>query len=98
MLTSATVFVIMKRHIFLIAFLVLFIVTIAGYFLSSDLQAVYLRATKLDSIGHITGFFLLTWLLSSIGRFPLINIVITLSIYAGLTELAQLYWALEMEN
>ncbi|WP_448568226.1 VanZ family protein [Thalassotalea ganghwensis] len=81
----------MKRHFLLISFLLLFIVVIAGYFLSSDIQAIYIRATKLDSIGHIIGFFLLSWLLCSVGRFPLINIIITLSIYAGLTELAQLY-------
>ena len=45
----------------------------------------------LDKTGHFLGFLFLTWLVHSIVKLDLKLIVITLCIYAGLTELGQSY-------
>ncbi|XQW84364.1 VanZ family protein [Thalassotalea piscium] len=81
----------MNRYYQLLIILVLFIVSISAYFLVDDLRVIISRGTQIDSIGHLTSFFLLTWLLNGIAKFPLINCMLTLSFYAALTELGQYY-------
>ena len=71
--------------------LIIFIVSVSAYFIFDELRAVVFRGTQIDSIGHIISFFLLTWLLNGIVKLPLINCVITISIYAAFTELGQYY-------
>ncbi|WNC71424.1 VanZ family protein [Thalassotalea psychrophila] len=45
----------------------------------------------LDKTGHFFGFFLLTWLVNSLIKIDLKLIIITLCVYAGLTEVGQSY-------
>ncbi|MEW6990103.1 VanZ family protein [Colwelliaceae bacterium 6441] len=56
-----------------------------------DFQAIIKRSTQTDSIGHIISFFMLTWLLSGVFKFPIFNLGTCLVLYAALTELGQLY-------
>ena len=43
----------------------------------------------LDKTGHFFGFLLLTWLVNTLIKVDLTLIIITLCVYAGLTELGQ---------
>ncbi|GHE94771.1 VanZ family protein [Thalassotalea profundi] len=81
----------MNRHYQLLIVLIILISSFCAYFMLDDLRAIVFRGTQIDSIGHIISFFLLTWLLNGIFKLPLTNCVITISIYAALTELGQYY-------
>lgn len=63
----------------------------ALYFSSNDFQRLVFRSTEIDSIGHIISFFILTWVLHSILKLPLINTMLTVAFYGALTELGQYY-------
>ncbi|MDO6426344.1 VanZ family protein [Thalassotalea sp. 1_MG-2023] len=76
----------------LLLILFVFILIITGVsLLAKDLEAIISRGTDIDSIGHMLGFFLLTWFLHSACRFPLITLSIALIFYAALTEIGQWY-------
>lgn len=80
--------------------LTFFILILAGailLFFSSDLllpeeiKKFVFRSPKIDTIGHFIGFFVLTWLVSSILKLSLLSSLFTLSLYAALSELGQYY-------
>lgn len=81
----------MNRNYQLLIVLIILAFSLSTYFIFDDLRTIVFRGTQIDSIGHITSFFLLTWLLNGIAKLPLINCVITISLYAALTELGQYY-------
>lgn len=78
-----------RYHLLLLALLTLLFFSI--YWLSADFRYLVFRSTKIDSIGHIISFFLLTWVVHNILKLPLISTIISLSFYAALTELGQWY-------
>lgn len=45
----------------------------------------------LDKTGHFLGFLLLTWLVNTLIKIDLTPTIITLCVYAGLTEIGQSY-------
>jgi hypothetical protein len=49
------------------------------------------RSPQIDTIGHFIGFFILTWVVSSILKLSLLNTLITLFFYSALSELGQYY-------
>ncbi len=80
--------------------LIFFILIVTGaslLFFSSELllpdaiKKLIFRSPQIDTIGHFIGFFVLTWLVSSILKFSLLNTLFTLSFYAALSELGQYY-------
>ena len=76
-----------SRHHFLF-----FLVIILGLFLlvfSSEIRTTLFKNTQIDTVGHFIGFFCLTWILHSLAKFPLFTTVITLIVYAALTEVGQ---------
>ena len=79
-----------SRQPLLILFIIILLIIALGVS-SNNIDSIIERGTKIDSIGHILGFFLLTGILHSVIKLPLINLSICLIIYAGLTELGQLY-------
>lgn len=81
----------MNRHFQLLIVLIILVISFSAYFIFDDLRAIVFRGTQIDSIGHMTSFFLLTWLLNGIAKLPLINCMITISLYAALTEFGQYY-------
>lgn len=81
----------MKSQQHLLLFLVFLILVIFTSLVSHDLQAIWFRGTRLDSIGHMVGFFGLTWLLQGVFKFPLIPLSMCLIFYAALTEIGQWY-------
>ncbi len=50
-----------------------------------------IRYPQIDTIGHFTSFFMLSWLVHSLIKVPLTITILTLSFYGALTELGQLY-------
>lgn len=50
-----------------------------------------MRYPQIDTIGHFTSFFILTWLVHSPLKVPLVIAVLTVIFYGALTELGQLY-------
>lgn len=78
-----------RQHLLLL-FIIILLIIVAGVS-SNNIDSIIARGTKIDSIGHIIGFFLLTGVLHAVVKLPLINLSICLVIYAGLTELGQLY-------
>lgn len=80
----------MKRHQHLL-FLLLFLMCFIALFIFDDVRNLLFIHTKFDTIGHIIGFFCLTWLLHSLLKFPLFKIGICLIFYGALSELGQYY-------
>lgn len=81
----------MKRHFPLFLLCVGSVMFFGSYFVFEEVRAIIVRGTQLDSIGHIVSFFLLTSLVIGVAKLPLVNSIITLSLYAALTELGQYY-------
>lgn len=48
-----------------------------------------IRFPQIDTIGHFTSFFLLTWFVHSLLKVELGRTILTLLVYGGLTELGQ---------
>jgi len=80
--------------------LTFFILILCGaslLFFSSELllpdaiKKLIFRSPQIDTIGHFIGFFVLTWLVSSILKISLLSSLFTLSFYAALSELGQYY-------
>ncbi len=59
--------------------------------LPEAIKKLVFRSPQIDTIGHFIGFFVLTWLTSSIVKLPLLSTLLTLSFYAALSELGQYY-------
>ena len=80
--------------------LTFFILILTGailLFFSSELllpdaiKKIVFRSPQIDTIGHFIGFFILTWLVSSIVKLSLLSALFTLSFYGALSELGQYY-------
>ncbi len=85
-----------KNHkAFLLFITIIAIILISSVVLLSPntlgLSTNYIRFPKIDTIGHFTSFFLLTWVVHSLVKLPLKIAVVTLIFYGALTELGQLY-------
>lgn len=78
-----------QHHLFL--FLIFLLMVIGVSVMSHDLQRIIFRGTQIDSIGHMVGFFALTWFLHGVFKYSLIPLSICLIFYAGLTEIGQWY-------
>jgi len=80
-----------------LTFFIIIIFSAALLFFSSELllpeaiKKLVFRSPKIDTIGHFVGFFVLTWLVSSILKLSLLSTLFTLSFYAALSELGQYY-------
>ncbi|WP_286234737.1 VanZ family protein [Thalassotalea sediminis] len=86
----------MKSQQHLLFLLIFLLIIISASFFTAELDAIIVRGTKIDSIGHIIGFFILTWILNGVFRLPLTRLVAALFCYAALTELGQ--WYLQFRN
>ncbi|MAG75482.1 MAG: hypothetical protein CL811_01870 [Colwelliaceae bacterium] len=60
-------------------------------FIADDFRDVIFQNTQIDTVGHCIGFFILTWLLSSLGKLPTTALVFALITYAALSEIGQYY-------
>lgn len=76
------------HHLF---FFLLIAFSFAMIFISDDIRELIFQFAKIDTIGHFIGFFFLTWVLSSLLKFPLINLALCLIFYSALTEVGQHY-------
>jgi len=80
-----------------LTFFIIIIFSAALLFFSSELllpeaiKKLVFRSPKIDTIGNFVGFFVLTWLVSSILKLSLLSTLFTLSFYAALSELGQYY-------
>ncbi len=75
------------------AFIVVVLISIV-LLISTDtlgLNNYFIRFPKIDTIGHLTSFFVLTWVTHTLIKLPLFTTVITLSFYGALSELGQFY-------
>ncbi len=59
--------------------------------LPEEIKKLVFRSPALDTTGHFIGFFILTWVVSSIIKCSLLSTFFTLSFYAALSELGQYY-------
>lgn len=78
-----------QHHLLLLSCLIILCSAILFGFL--DHQSIFARIVKLDSVGHIIGFFFLTLLLHKFTKLHSFSLVITLILYAALTEVGQYY-------
>ncbi|MGJ8691986.1 MAG: VanZ family protein [Thalassotalea sp.] len=78
-----------KNHHLLLLFCIIFIALICSFIPGFNQQIV--ENTKIDTIGHFIGFFLLTWLLTTFVKLPVTVAGLTLIFYAAATELGQAY-------
>lgn len=83
------------RHHFTF-FILIFICAVLLFFssellLPSAIKKLVFRSPQIDTIGHFIGFFVLTWLVTSILKFSLMSTFFTLSAYGALSELGQYY-------
>jgi len=80
-----------------LAFFILILCCGSLLFFSSELllpdaiKKLIFRSPAIDTIGHFIGFFVLTWVVSSILKLSLLNSLFTLFFYAALSELGQYY-------
>ena len=80
----------MKSRHHLLFFLVMILITISIVNFSS-LRSLLIEHTKIDSIGHLIGFFFLMWILHSLIKLPLLNSAICVIFYGALSEVGQYY-------
>jgi len=81
----------MKSYTQLCLILITLLVLILLYFIPAEFKTNVINKIQLDTVGHILGFFGLTWILVGIVKLPLINTVICLFFYSALTEISQYY-------
>ena len=81
----------MKSNIQLLSLLISALLLVLFFFVPEQLKTTIINKIQLDSIGHLIGFFGLTWILVGILKLPLFNTVICLFFYSALTELSQYY-------
>ncbi len=78
-----------------LTFFMLILLGASLLFFSSELllpeaiKKLVFRSPQIDTIGHFIGFFVLTWLVSSVIKLSLLNSLFTLFFYAALSELGQ---------
>lgn len=78
-----------RQHLLLLLIFIFFAIVVS--LLSNDFRAILFRSTRIDSIGHFIGFFLLTWFLNGVVKIPLVQLLFVLFLYAALTEIGQYY-------
>ena len=78
-----------KNQHLLLLFCIIFIALISAFIPGFNQQVI--ENTKIDTIGHFIGFFLLTWLLTTFIKLPITVAALTLVFYAAATELGQAY-------
>jgi VanZ family protein len=81
----------MKSHIKLLIILISLLILVPLFLIPSELKMEVLNMIQIDTVGHIIGFFGLTFILVRVIKLPLINTVICLFFYSALTELCQYY-------
>jgi len=81
----------MKNRIRLISILILLFCLILMSLIPEQLKDIFINKIQIDTVGHIFGFFGLTWILVRLVKLPLFNTVICLYFYSVLTELSQYY-------
>ncbi len=70
----------------------------AHEFLPDDLRRQIFQFPAIDTIGHLTSFFILTWVCHSIIKLPLLFCIFLLTFYAGLTEIGQSFLSYRSEE
>jgi len=81
----------MKRYLQLLFVMIFLLVLMLLFFIPADLKTAVMNKMQIDTVGHIIGFFGLTWILVGILKLPVINTVICLFFYSALTEVSQHY-------
>jgi len=81
----------MKNRTQLISILILLLTLVLLIFIPEQLKDFFINKIQIDTVGHIFGFFGLTWVLVRLVKLPLFNTVICLYFYSVLTELSQYY-------
>lgn len=81
----------MKRYMQRLIILIFLLVLALIFLIPNDLKTTVINKIQIDTIGHVIGFFGLTWILVGLMKLPLINTVICLFFYSALTELSQYY-------
>lgn len=76
------------HHILFILCIILISLTLV---FSDELRSIVFKNTQIDTVGHFIGFFCLAWLVSSLGKLPLLPATLSLIVYAALSELGQYY-------
>jgi VanZ family protein len=61
------------------------------FYIPEQLKDFFINKIQIDTVGHVIGFFGLTWLLVGLIKLPLLNTVMCLYFYSALTELSQYY-------
>ncbi|REL27920.1 hypothetical protein DXX93_16035 [Thalassotalea euphylliae] len=74
-----------------ILFILLLVLTGIALTFSPALRDIIVSNTQIDTVGHVIGFFILTWVLSSVFKLPSWPLVIALISYAAVSEVAQHY-------
>jgi VanZ family protein len=77
-----------RQHLLFFLVIVLLTFSIATF---PELRSLLIQHTKIDSWGHLIGFFLLMWILNSLVKLPLLNSAICVTFYAALSEVGQYY-------
>jgi VanZ family protein len=81
----------MKTNLQLLILLVFSLIIVLFFFIPTEFSEAVINKIKIDTYGHITGFFGLSWILIRFVKLPLINTVICLYFYSALTEIGQYY-------
>jgi len=76
-------------YFFILVILTLLLLLFAHEFLPNNLRRNIFQFPAIDTIGHLTSFFILTWVCHSIIKLPLLFCIFLLTFYAGLTEIGQ---------
>jgi len=77
-----------NRHNLFFFLIILLSICIIAF---TELSSLLIENIRIDSIGHLIGFFFLTWILHSAIKLPLLNTTICLIFYAALSEIGQYY-------
>lgn len=81
-----------QHYYFFLALVALFsILFFAHHFLPESFRKHFYQLPAIDTLGHIIGFFILTWVCHSIIKLSLRICVPLLIFYAALTEIGQSY-------
>ena len=81
----------MKSYIKLLIILIALLIFVPLFLIPSELKMAVLNKIQIDTVGHIIGFFSLSWILIRLVKLPLVNTVICLYFYSALTEIGQHY-------
>ena len=81
----------MLKNLHHILFVLLIVFSTLLLTVSNDLRQIIFDNTQIDTIGHLIGFFCLTWILSSLVKLPSIPLIFSLIVYSALSELGQYY-------